>query len=56
LNDFAGALRRVASRRENTLWVDGGNAVADEHGLVSEYDDRTDAEGSRRIEFSLSPR
>jgi len=51
LNDFAGILRRVASRRENTLWIDGGNAVADEHGVVSEYHDRPDGERSRGTKF-----
>ena len=51
LNDLAGALRRVASRRERAFWIDGGDAVADEQGVVPEYHDRSYREGGRRTEF-----
>ena len=51
LNDLAGALRRVATRRERTLRTNSGDAVADEQGVVSEYHDRAYGEGGRRTEF-----
>ena len=51
LNDLAGALRRVATRRERTLRTNSGDAVADEQGVVPEYHDRAYGEGGRRTEF-----
>jgi hypothetical protein len=51
LNDLAGAMRRVASRRGSALRINGSDAMANEHGVVPEYHDRTYSEGGRRTEF-----
>jgi len=56
LNDFAGALCRVAFCRERSLWTDGDDAVADEHGVVPEYHDGTDRERNGRTEFKTVAR
>jgi hypothetical protein len=47
----SGRERRVAYRRESALRINGGDAVADEHGVVPEYHDRAYGEGGRRTEF-----
>jgi hypothetical protein len=53
LNDFAGALRSVASCRESAMWINGGDAVADEVGVVPEYYDCTYGNRGRRTEFKF---
>jgi hypothetical protein len=51
LNDLTGALRRIAPCRERAVWIDGGNAMADEQGVVSEYHDSAYREEGWRAEF-----
>src|ERR1041385_4826650 len=51
LNNFASTQRRVATCRECALWINGIDAVADEHGVVLEYYDGTDRRRIRGAEF-----
>jgi hypothetical protein len=53
LNDFAGAFSRVASCQESAFWINGGDAVADEGGVVPEYYDCTNGKRGRRTEFKF---